>query len=268
MSFGPWGMFRVSETSQSKRLISILETNGIIVDGKIKNEVIWNQDSLPNFHSTEKFKNDSLLSDSLRNEVYSIIEYLDDYHTFEMLSPCFVQDMNARIKQARDSNKWVYEEEIMMESMGLKHEYRYDFDWEGEFHGIRITAIQREIKDIRDYDYLRSFNKQYSNKQQGNLAYTIEGKDLQVGIKDSTSCILFVAYGKDTVLFNVGAMQQKLIAEGRKKSYLTFPQEKMTLIQETDRIKIKMELDQVSLKIKEDTTKYNYINGDIYLKIK
>ncbi|MFT6166684.1 MAG: hypothetical protein ACJASF_001377 [Vicingaceae bacterium] len=268
MSFGPWGIFSLSEKSQSNRLISILETNGIIVDGKIQNEVIWSQDSLPNFHSTTKYKNNNQLTDSLNNEVYSIIQYLDDYHTYEILRPYFVQDINAIIQQARDSNKWIYEEEIMMESMGLKHEFRDKFDWNDEFHPITTTSIEKEVKDIRGYDYLRSFRKQYNSKQQGTLAYSIDGKDLLVGIKDTASCILFVSYDIDTVLFNVGKMQEELIAQERKKSYLTFPQEKLTLVQETDHIKIKMELHQLNVKMKEDTMKYNYMNGDIYLKIK
>ena len=268
MSFGPWGMFSLSERSQSNRLISILETNGIIVDGQIQNEVIWSQDSLPKFHSTSKFMNDSLLTDSLNNEVYSIIQYLDDYHTYESLSPYFEQDLNAMIQQARDSNKWIYEEEIVMESMGLNHEYRDKFNWNDEFHPITTTAIEKEVKDIRDYDYLRSFRKQFNNKRQGTLAYSIEGKDLLVGIKDTSSCILFVSYDMDTVLFDVGSIHRGLISEEIKKSYLTVPQEKMTLVKETDLIKIKMELHQLGAKMKKDTTKFNYMNGDLYLKIK
>ncbi len=267
MSFGPWGMFSMSEKSQSNRLISILETNKIIVDGKIQNEVIWNQDSLPKFYSSLKFKNDSLLSDSLNNEVYSIIEYLDDYHTYEMLTPYFSQDINAMIRQARDSNQWIYEEEIIMESMGLTHQYRWSNKW-GNYKNISIESVNNSIKNVSGYDYLKHFNKQYQNKNQGNLMYTLEGKPLSIGINPLDSNLLFIAYDHDTLQFDMHTIYVEQVHHLEKTTYREVPLEEMTFIKESDQLKVKLEIDRIGMKKKGDTLRYNYVNGDIYLKIK
>ena len=267
MSFGPWGMFSLSEKSQGNRLISILQTNKIIVDGKIQNEVIWNPDSLPKFYSTTKFKNDSLLSDSLSNEVYSIINYLDDYHTYEMLAPYFTQDINAMIRNARDSNRWVYEEEIIMESMGLKHQYRSNYQWKG-YKNITIECENNRIKHISGYDYLRYFNKQYQNKNQGDLTYTVEGKPLTIGISPLDSNSMFIAYRLDTLQFNIHSIYLKQVQQSGKTAFSEVPLPEMTFQQESELFKVKLEVDRIGMREKGDTLQYNYVNGNIYLKIK
>ncbi len=75
-SFGPWGMFSWSERSQVNRLEKILTEAKILVNGKIVNEVIL-PDSAIQFNQWKLSKlNDDKLSDSLKVEVTSIIDYL------------------------------------------------------------------------------------------------------------------------------------------------------------------------------------------------
>lgn len=56
-SFGPWGMFAVSEASQVKRLERIFESKGVIVDGKfdINKKVIFTEDENANVVSIERY---------------------------------------------------------------------------------------------------------------------------------------------------------------------------------------------------------------------
>ncbi len=79
ISFGPWGIFSVSERAQVNRLKNILEKAKIIKENKIVNESIWEKDASRNFVPSDLI-NDVLLNDSLRNEVKSIVNYLDDHH--------------------------------------------------------------------------------------------------------------------------------------------------------------------------------------------
>ena len=268
MSFGPWGMFSLSEKSQSDRLVSILEDNGIIKEGKIQNEVIWNQDSLPEFHSYLKSKNDSLLSDSLINEVYSIIHYMAEYHTFEMLDSYFEQNLSKMMQQARDSSEWVYEEEVIMESMGLTHIYNWSNDADGNFENRTIESKKSDVKDVRGYDYLKYFNKRYRSGLQSNLHYTVEGDRLTIGFRDHKQEELFVSYQNDTLDYDIRALQENLTKKYGKRPNLEVPVDEMTIIKETNKIKIKMEINRVGVRENKDSLKFNFVNGDMYLKIK
>ena len=85
ISFGPWGMFSVSEKSQVKRLEKILTQSKVLVKGKVQNETILGKENITNQYGIDKFANEKLLSDSLHNEVKSILDYLDDHHGFSLI---------------------------------------------------------------------------------------------------------------------------------------------------------------------------------------
>lgn len=97
MSFGPWSMFSVSENSQTKRLIKILEENSILKEGKVNNEVIWQTDSSDVFNSGTVLTNEYLVNDSIHNEIKSILDYLDDHHGFLSIKTIFQQNIDSLI---------------------------------------------------------------------------------------------------------------------------------------------------------------------------
>ncbi|HYC84874.1 MAG TPA: DUF4153 domain-containing protein, partial [Chryseosolibacter sp.] len=98
VSFGFWGMFSVSERSQVKRLTEILEGANLLSNGKIAHEVRWIPDSLPGFYAVgREHTNENVLSDSLHNEIKSILDYLDDYHGFEGIEKWFEQDLDSML---------------------------------------------------------------------------------------------------------------------------------------------------------------------------
>ncbi|BDD05615.1 DUF4153 domain-containing protein [Aureibacter tunicatorum] len=161
--FGPWSMFNMGEKSQSKRLISILEQNGIIENGKIQNETIWVQDSLPDFYSPDfSYKNEGKLSDSLHNEVISIMDYLDDFHGYSQLSPYFKQNMDSLIKigQAKRKRRYYNADMIYLKTMGIETWRKYnDFD---KYKFVNYTSnLVNNIVHIKGYDWLYSFNNSF-----------------------------------------------------------------------------------------------------------
>lgn len=74
VSFGPWGMFSVSETSQVNRLKDLLIQQRILVDGKIQN--------------SEKD-----LSRESTQQINSVLDYLSEVHGFASIQPWFSESV-------------------------------------------------------------------------------------------------------------------------------------------------------------------------------
>lgn len=76
ISFGPWGIFSISESSQIHRLANILQKNGILVDGQVN-------------------KINGEVSSEDKGEISEIIRYLNDNHDLQGIQPWFKQDLNT-----------------------------------------------------------------------------------------------------------------------------------------------------------------------------
>jgi hypothetical protein len=68
-SFGPWGAFYISEHSQMKHLEELLTANKILVNGKIDS------------------KNQHPVKSSVSDEIWSVVEYLNERKALNMLNP-------------------------------------------------------------------------------------------------------------------------------------------------------------------------------------
>lgn len=125
MSFGPWGMFSISEKSQVKRLEKILTQAQLLKNSKIESEVEWSLDSNLLFKSEDKNRSNTVLNDSLNNEVYSILNYLEHNHGMKAIQPWFNQNLDSLYKVSIDSNRYLSEAKIYMATIGLEYRYIY-----------------------------------------------------------------------------------------------------------------------------------------------
>jgi Domain of unknown function (DUF4153) len=105
-SFGPWSMDSVPKNDQQKRLETILTQAGIMKDGKIIQEMNWPKDSIPLIERNITYPNDQKINDSLRREVISILQYLDQFHGCEGLDDWFTQNMDSLVEDAQ-KKKWL-----------------------------------------------------------------------------------------------------------------------------------------------------------------
>lgn len=160
-SFGPWSIFSVSENSQVNRLKSILEQNHILENGKIKNEIKWNYDDQDN-HT----ENEHLLTPKLREEVRSIIRYLDDYHGFESIQPWFTSNLANRVKtEKQNKNHYVNETEVYLTAMGISS-FSYE-NMNNPPNYTTYTATEQPYTNVSGYDYLLDFDlDQWKTKEQ------------------------------------------------------------------------------------------------------
>lgn len=125
-SFGPWGIFNLSEKSQSKRLLSILEKHNLIKNGKVINEVIWDTSQYPDLKALTLYESTNKIPDSIHNEIKSILDYLDNYHGLNTIKPFLKQDLVPYFKVAINKDRHINEARVYMKTLGLNYSKFYD----------------------------------------------------------------------------------------------------------------------------------------------
>lgn len=198
-SFGPWGMFSVSENSQLSRLDKILNKNGLIENGKIVNEVIWVKDSLPDFYSAKTKTNIDKIDSATFDNLNSIVKYLVENHDFNKLNKYFKQDIAKLISynKSTDSYDWssysVYNKVIR--TMGLATFYAYysnknNFEAQLEVNDqtyLNTDGYQKIVYfTYRNYNNLEitpfdkdNFKIENPIDSNYNLLIEVEGQDIQ-----------------------------------------------------------------------------------------
>ena len=266
MSFGPWGMFSVSENSQVNRLVTILEDHDLLEGGKVKNEVIWEVDSLPSWFYTQKDEtNEGVLSDSLHNEVYSIVNYLDDYHGFRSIRSLFGQNVDSLVVLSLDSSKYRNEADIYMRTMGFDYTYKYISSSDTYFSYAAETS---EIIDLDQSDYLARI---YLYNYQGKAAahnIDLEGASYQLLFNPGDSLGLYFASERDTTNLFLGQKVEKLIAAHGKEYTSSIDPASLILEGVSNDFDLKLIITDVQLQQENDTLKATTLSGDLLLKRK
>ncbi len=268
VSFGPWGMFSVSERSQANRLKIILERASILVDNKVKNESIWIKDSLPYLTAKNKFYNDKKLNDSLHNEVMSILNYLDNHHGFSLIKSWYTQDLDSvvtiLISKDKDT-RYCNEAKIYMESLGLNYEYI-----ESEISNSTIEYISNRdytFKRVSGYDYIVDFDVYFNNQEEQELCnLKIDSTLLKLIYKGEPEIKLLLNENSDVIDFKLNDFISRLNKEYNSSSEFEVPENKMQLINSTKNFEIKIEIQNIE--IQENKNKLERIVGEIYLKRK
>jgi len=150
-SFGPWGMFAVGERSQVGRLEQLLTDSGILKDGKVQHEALWTLHEKEGLVADSLNANNALLADSLKNEVISILNYLDNHHGFAAIQPWFVQNVDSLITLAVKKDRHVSEAQTYMQTMGLSYEYTSIVT---ALHHRQFHSEDRNVVPIEGYSYM------------------------------------------------------------------------------------------------------------------
>lgn len=270
LSFGPWGMFAVSERSQVNRLKNILEKSKLLVDGKIQHEALWKKDSLPRLYSVNEFKNEGVLTDTIHNEVRSIIDYLDNHHGFSSIRTWYKQDIDSivNLKNPNKDRSYNYSEaEIYMESMGLKS---IRFDSATAVPTIDYSSsYNNTIKTITGYDYLVSFDYyNYNRKDNKICSFTLDGVEYYIESSNKPTIELTLKSKKDSFKLELNQLVQKLKVEYHNKPESNLPISKMTLIRSNARFEIKIEFHSIQIETEKNRDLLKTVTGDIFIKRK
>lgn len=260
MSFGPWGIFEVSENSQTERFKSILENSQILEDGKVKNEVVWKRGNLFNPDSKKEYANANLVNDSIHREIKSILRYLHDYHGFSSLRPLFRQNVDSVTKialQQQRENDTVYayinEVEIYMNTLGLK-------DYRSSPGYTTYTSTAPNLVSVRGYDYAIEFDR-YGRKTD---KFTIEDLDYVMSYDYATAKnILQLQSDPEIIDLDLNPLLNSLKQLAGSNS-ANIPPSKMSFKSESKHFEIKIQLNRIIV----ENTKLESVDGLLLLKKK
>jgi len=268
VSFGPWGMFSISEKSQKNRLKIILEQASILAGNQVKNETIWIKDSLPELNSKNKFCNDKYLNDSLHNEVMSILDYLDNHHGFSSIRSWYSQDLDSIVNFLilKDiDTRYCNEAKIYMESLGLNYEYI-----ESEISNSTIEYISNRdnsFKKVSGYDYFIDFDIYIDNQEYQEISsFKIETTSLKFIYESETEVKLMLNENGKLIDFKIIDLINMLKMQYKSSSEFQVPSNKMKLENSSKNFDIKIDIRNLELQVNQN--KIERIVGDIYLKRK
>jgi hypothetical protein len=268
VSFGYWGMFSVSERSQVERLSTILEQGNILRADKIQGEVKWLRDSLPKtlLAVDAENTNEHQLSDSLHNEVMSILDYLDYHHGFSSVHEWFEQDVDSIVKENNAAKKrWMRlnEAEVYMRTMGLTNVYKYP---EGPNSYFTYRSKVDGITDVQGFDYLIDVNSQYENPQSSVYAIGPMKYTFLYPTPDSNKLLLISP--TDSMKFDTDELLKRLTVKYGADYDEEIPIDEMSVDVESKRLAARLQINRLSIEARSDTFRVNYVTGIILLKMK
>jgi hypothetical protein len=205
VSFGPWGMFAVSEQSQVGRLREILGTNHILVDGRVQRT------------------SDSLRIETTR-EISSIVGYLSEIHGFDSIQPWFAESL----KRDTTGTVNVFKDPAhVAQLMGVTYLRTFQSSAGGM---ITLTADRDGELDIAGYE--RMLRARRINAGETASGFSGQGIAYHIG-KDLSSMTVTVLHDKqpvDSLLIDVKPLVEKLIAAYGTASTEKIAPETMTIV--------------------------------------
>ncbi|WP_258105038.1 DUF4153 domain-containing protein [Marinoscillum sp. MHG1-6] len=206
-SFGPWGLFSVSERSQVNRLEKVLTEAGIL-DGKIKNEPIWDRTDTVVLTFDKPELNEGILSDSLHNEVVSILYYLEDYHGVNAIEDWF--DQSPR----EIANQLGYSEGVVaMRLMGLQDGYKYSEEVYTEFPTYYSYIDNKMLLDVSGFDYVYKFSFSIHSRETHTDTLRVADSTVAVLSFDRKALILRSVKGDSMLAFDLNRVYEGLKAQ-------------------------------------------------------
>lgn len=267
-SFGPWGMFSVSENSQVNRLKAILETHQLLENNSITKEQAIDSIST-NYNHEFKAQNEQLLPDSIKNDIKSILDYLNDHHGLTKIKPWFSTNYDAKIANFnQDKRKYerINEAKVYMNALGLEYTHHYTNNNQTYF-SFSTENMYNKVLDISGYDYHVKVNSNYNN----NVilqTFVINNKEYELKIQDNENMLLLLENKQLKSALNFDGIIKKLM-DNYKNSNNNYdiPVNEMTIVSETEGVKLKFIFDNINIETDEKPLKPNYFNGTLLLRI-
>ncbi|MFA5404473.1 MAG: DUF4153 domain-containing protein [Ignavibacteria bacterium] len=242
-SFGPWGAFSLSEKSQIGRLEEILTNNKILVDGKI-------------------VKATNPISDEERQDVSSVIQFLNDRKLMNRIQPWFDVEIDT-IKGGQVESVYKSKEAKITELMGIEYSlYRRNYSQDDKY--LYFNLKEFNSLNIKGFDYLIRYR--YNLYEKGEKI-----KQFQI---DSTNRICF-EFNDDSLLLSIknndvpieNIKFEKFIEYTRKiKKELVLND--LSIDGENEIIKYKIVFQNISGNREDNKNKIQSFNSEVFLKIK
>lgn len=265
-SFGPWGMFSVSENSQVNRLKNILEQYQLLSNDKIIQEQELTIDSTYYYHTSFTPTKEQSIPDSVKNDIKSILDYLNDFHGLKQIKPWFAKNYDADIAEFNKSKrKWqrINEAEIYMNALGLEYTHHY-IEHNKTFFSFS-SNMQNHATTISGYDYQIQLSDNYHISDKHPIIFNIDSNEFQL-TKQKEDNLFMLSKGSQSIsAIDLTSLISELIANyGNTNSYNVPPKE-MTVYATTLESKTMLVFKSINLEKKEGELKITYFSGDLYL---
>jgi hypothetical protein len=242
VSFGPWGMFAVSEKSQVGRLRELLTKNGILVDGHVQS------------------KHDSVRFDATK-QISSIIGYLSEIHGYDAIQPWFGETLK---NDPAGKGSTFKDPAVVAKMMGIE----YVRIWQGSTGSMMIlTADRNGSLAIDGYDHLlRSFHA-FSGVPKKEPP--IEG--ISCRISEDLSKIYVSFFRESTIVDSLSVDLQPLVnnllSDYGNANTGSIPTEKMSVVAASNMMKVKLFLSTMRIQRRAGEAKVVSYDADIAYKI-
>jgi hypothetical protein len=214
--FGPWGMFKVSERSQVKRLMAIFDKHGLMKDGVYQKPMA--SDSVV-----------SLRKD--REKIQSIVGYLSEYHGIESFAGLIADSCLKDLSSSRGRNRYMAYSGVYS-CLGLDDFYegssypKVDYSKSYFFRCSNLNLFQSNPEvghDVSGYKFIVSLGP-YRDYKYDEGSYALTGCFIEL---DNES-VEFVIEGKTHATYNMKKLAATLQNLKLKSDYEA-PVELMTL---------------------------------------
>jgi hypothetical protein len=273
-SFGPWSMDNIPKQNQKKRLEVLLTRAGIMKNGKVLSETKWPAENTSLMQREITILNDKKLTDSLQNEVISIVQYLDQFHDCDVLNDWFTQNMDSIVKDAR-KNKWInynYDQpELYLNTLGLSSNTRGETESQKSESTFELKNRNENIISVSGYDYAFLFNEYSLTALEGdatrslihdvNKTKEIKATDLLIVQKPSPALLL--KYKNKEYQLALSPLIEKLKLKANDNN--AYEKDDLRLVMETKDFKLVVEFYEIVIQESKNEMKVGRIGGVAYL---
>lgn len=266
-SFGPWGMFSMSERVQLDRLENLLTKAEILKENKIQNEVKWTVGEKGKIIPIEKKLFKSIPQEDL-DEVNSIIQYLNSYHGMGAVLPWFGQDLKAILDEAEVKSER-YEgpiySKLIVESMGLEFIPSGMIGFENpESKFYSFQAKENSTIDLEDFEVMVRFQ---FNAEPEPILLTLPTSNSSLEIERTNSLIFRITKEDDLPQeIRLEGLVNQLIDEKGKMDFEFTEPESMMLDTAFSNLKVRIYFSQINYNNGEEQSRWSTLQGIILLK--
>lgn len=238
VSYGPWGVFDISASSQVTRLRTLLEKNSILVNNHVEKA------------AAKPSKEDS-------RQISSILAYLHDLHGYRRIQPWFQDNLQQQSKAYKKPGD-------VAALLGIE----YMQGWRAKSaKDIDLSTDQNGILPVRGYDHV--LRAVYFNKDQ--MRRDIPQAGITYQFSPNLDTLTFIHKGKgeaaDSVKINLLPFFEQVLQAYGETNPQNIPCEKMCLTTENPAMKIMVYVRYVHLRREGEAMVPKSLNADIYYSL-
>lgn len=241
ISFGPWGVFGVSEASQVGRLRDLLAKNAILVNGTVE--------KAPNAVSTDD-----------RREISAIIGYLHQVHGYDGIQPWFKESLT----QDSGSASHYLDPVLVTPMLGIVYD---PMAQSARSDHLTLAADSEEAMEIAGYHHL--LGSQFISATSGGRSFPESEIAYRVNLDLDTLTFVVLSgdVATDSIQLSFQALVDKIVVEGSNEDLNKLPRTALSISGEKPGIRVKIYFERMQLERRKDILKPLSYKADILFSV-